>query len=200
MSKFTEWAAIQRFARLGVQVKDGQVSTFGGLVRRDYGPLAGAQAVVTNGANVHRVKAGLAAGAILGPVGLLTALPKKAKATALVVFADGTVHERKLDGNAAVRAAQAEAVRFNALAANAPPAETVPPRTGTLAEKAAAAQESTAGLTYSECKPGRDAFKAARRAGLSHEEARQASREALDEVRRRKAAGAGEPAEGEPSS
>jgi hypothetical protein len=35
------------------------------------------------------------------------------KATAFVIFADGTYHEARLDGNAAVRAAQAE---FNLVA------------------------------------------------------------------------------------
>lgn len=33
-----------------------------------------------------------------------------------MIFADGTYHEAGLDGNAAVRAAQAEAVRFNLMA------------------------------------------------------------------------------------
>jgi hypothetical protein len=48
-----------------------------------------------------------------------------------------------------------------------------------LQSAAEQARESKAGLTYRECKPGRDAYKSARRAGKSVEEARQASRAAL---------------------
>ena len=50
-----------------------------------------------------------ASGAVLlGPVGLLPGLSKKSTANAFVVFADATFRERKLDGNAVVRRAQAE--------------------------------------------------------------------------------------------
>jgi Short C-terminal domain len=57
------------------------------------------------------------------PVGL-TGLATKTRATAFVIFAGGTYHETALDGNAAVRAAQAEAVKFNLMAgAPAPPAQ-----------------------------------------------------------------------------
>jgi hypothetical protein len=56
----------------------------------------------------------------------------------------------------------------------------------TLQEHARQAREAAAGLTYRECKPGRDAHKAAIRAGKSREEAHQASMAALHEVRRQK--------------
>jgi hypothetical protein len=79
-------------------------------------PLKGAHAEVTAGTRVHRVAGATLGTAALGPAGALLGLSKKAKATAFVVFEDGTVHERKLDGNAAVRGAQADAVKFNALA------------------------------------------------------------------------------------
>lgn len=46
----------------------------------------------------------------------LAGLATKTRATAFVIFADGSYHENTLDGNAAVRAAQAEAVKFNLLA------------------------------------------------------------------------------------
>lgn len=58
------------------------------------------------------------------------------------------------------------------------------------------ARAVAAGLTYRECKPGRDAAKAARRAGKSPEEAHLASLAALAEVRRQKygdAPGLGKP-------
>ncbi|MGO9079915.1 MAG: hypothetical protein ACLQDY_12855 [Streptosporangiaceae bacterium] len=105
-------------ANLGVVVKDGDVWTMPVLQRPSrIGSLIGAVAEVTDGTRVHRVGAAVAGTVLLGPVGALPGLSRKSKATAFVVFADGTLHEHKLDGNAAVRQAQAEAVRFNTLAA-----------------------------------------------------------------------------------
>jgi putative oligomerization/nucleic acid binding protein len=54
------------------------------------------------------------------PVGF-AGLATKTKAAAFVIFADGTYHETELNGNAAVRAAQAEAVKFNLMAGTATP-------------------------------------------------------------------------------
>jgi len=55
------------------------------------------------------------------PVGL-AGLATKTKATAFVIFADGVYHETALNDNAAVRAAQAEAVKFNLMTGtHAPP-------------------------------------------------------------------------------
>lgn len=106
------------FATLRVKVKDGEVLAYP-LGSRRLGPLAGSSAEVTDGTRVHRV-AGAAAGAVLlGAPGLLAGLATKSKATAFVIFAGGTCRETKLDGNAAVRKAQAEAVRFNLLAGHA---------------------------------------------------------------------------------
>jgi hypothetical protein len=57
------------------------------------------------------------------PVGL-AGLATKTKAVAFVIFTDGKYHETELNSNAAVRDAQAQAVKFNLLAASlAPPAE-----------------------------------------------------------------------------
>ena len=50
-------------------------------------------------------------------VGLIIGLTKKSKAVAFVVFEDGTVHERKLDGPNMISRAQRDVVKFNALAA-----------------------------------------------------------------------------------
>jgi hypothetical protein len=50
-------------------------------------------------------------------VALLPGVLRKSKAVAFVVFASGIVHERKLDGNMMIRAAQRDAMKFNALAA-----------------------------------------------------------------------------------
>jgi putative oligomerization/nucleic acid binding protein len=55
------------------------------------------------------------------PIGL-AGLATKTKADAAVVFPDGTVHMSPLDGNFAVREAQKQVVRFNAMAGAAAPA------------------------------------------------------------------------------
>jgi hypothetical protein len=82
---------------------------------RPLGPLAGAEAIVTDGA-----QAWSPGRAMFMPVGLV-GLASKTKADAAVVFSDGTVHTVALDGNNAVREAQKEVVQFNALAGTATP-------------------------------------------------------------------------------
>jgi len=85
---------------------------------RPLGPLAGAHAMVTDGA-----QAWSPGRAMFLPIGL-AALATKTKANAAVVFSDGTVHLTSLDGNNAVREAQKQVVQFNALAAAAAPTPT----------------------------------------------------------------------------
>ncbi len=114
------------FRALGVQVlvDDGDVYTIGLQnseakinASRLLGPLAGAQAMVTDGS-----QAWSPGRAMLLPIAL-TGLATKTKADAAVVFPDGTVHTSPLDGNTGVREAQKQVVQFNALAgANAPAA------------------------------------------------------------------------------
>ena len=102
---------------LGVRIEDDQVSTLPGLAKsRRLGPLEGAHAEVTAGTRRHRIGAAAVAAPLSLGAGLLIGLTKKSKATAFVVFADGTVHERKLDGASMISSAQRDAVRFNALA------------------------------------------------------------------------------------
>lgn len=77
---------------------------------RPLGPLAGAEATVTDGS-----QAWSPGRAMLMPIALAP-LATKTQADAVVVFRDGTVHTAALDGNYAVRLAQREAAEFNALA------------------------------------------------------------------------------------
>jgi hypothetical protein len=107
------------FPALGVQVREGAVQSYGApLGTEALGQLAGAEARLTDGS-----QAWSPGRAVFMPVGF-TGLATKTKATAFVIFADGTYHEATLNGNAAVRGAQAEAVKFNLLAgAPAPPAQ-----------------------------------------------------------------------------
>lgn len=119
---------------LGVAVRDGHVfrAEVGVMTGRDQGrplgDLAGAHAEVTGGRAGHRRSGharmvdAVAASALLGPAGLLAAVSRRGtRGTAFVVFADGTVHERQASGGPGLRRAQADAVRFNALAAASRP-------------------------------------------------------------------------------
>jgi Short C-terminal domain len=96
------------FPALCVQVRGDAVESY--ATDAVLGPLAGAEARLTDGSQAW--SPGRAAFMPLALAGLAT----KTKATAFVIFADGTYAESALDGNAAVRAAQAEAVRFNLMA------------------------------------------------------------------------------------
>ena len=103
---------------LGVRIEDGYVSTLPGLLKsRRLGPVKGAHAEVTAGTRHHRVGAAIAAAPLSLGAGLLLGLTKKSKAVAFVVFADGTVHERKLEGANMISIAQRDEVKFNALVA-----------------------------------------------------------------------------------
>ncbi|HEX6450959.1 MAG TPA: hypothetical protein VF060_16025 [Trebonia sp.] len=100
---------------LGVRIGGGSVHVNEWRGRR-LGDLAGAHAELTDGTRPHRVGAALVTAPLSLGAGLLIGLTRKSKASAFVVFADGTVHERKLDGKSAISAAQRDAVKFNALA------------------------------------------------------------------------------------
>jgi hypothetical protein len=107
------------FPALGIQVREGAVEAYGApLGARALGQLAGAEARLTEGS-----QAWSPGRAMFMPVGF-TGLATKTKATAFVIFADGTYHETALNDNATVRAAQAEAVKFNLMAGQpAPPVQ-----------------------------------------------------------------------------
>jgi hypothetical protein len=100
------------FPALGVQVRgkvvEGYAAPSGAAA---LGSLAGSEARLTDGS-----QAWSPGRAIFLPVGL-AGLATKTKAAAFVIFADGKYHETALDGNAAIRAAQAEAIKFNLMAA-----------------------------------------------------------------------------------
>lgn len=99
------------FPALGVQVRGEAVESYAApFGAAALGPLAGAQARLTDGS-----QAWSPGRAVFLPVGL-AGLATKTKAAAFVIFADGTYHETALNGNIAVRAAQAEAVKFNLMA------------------------------------------------------------------------------------
>lgn len=104
------------FPALGVQVRGAVVEAYGAPTgAAALGALAGAEARLTDGS-----QAWSPGRALFLPVGL-AGLATKTKAAAFVIFADGKYHETELNGNAAVREAQAQAVKFNLLAATLTP-------------------------------------------------------------------------------
>ena len=111
------------FPGLGVCVRDGTVYTGTFTGGNLLGELKGAQAEIADATKAQMIRAGLtsgvALGTLIGPVALLPGVFRKSKAVAFVVFTDGIVREHKLDGNMAIRAAQRDVVKFNALAAAA---------------------------------------------------------------------------------
>jgi Short C-terminal domain len=120
---------------LGVAICGGEVyreEPFG--LHNRLGPLAGAHAEVTGGQSGRRRSGAVraldaaTAAAVIGPAGLAAGASRKAvRGTAFVIFADSTVHEAAMADQATLVRAQADAIRFNALAAasSQTPTETV---------------------------------------------------------------------------
>jgi Short C-terminal domain len=99
------------FPALGVQVRGDRVERCGMWIDPlVLGPLAGAQAQLTDGS-----QAWSPGRAVFLPISF-AGLATKTKAHAFVIFPDGSYHEQPLDGNKAVRDAQGEALKFNLLA------------------------------------------------------------------------------------
>jgi hypothetical protein len=106
------------FPALGIRVEGSTIraTTLAGLrAGAVLGGLAGAEAVVTGNSGLRLGRAGLA---MLNPVvGLAGLLAGSRQAYAITGLADGTAHERKLEGKAMIAQAGREAARFNILAA-----------------------------------------------------------------------------------
>jgi hypothetical protein len=107
------------FHALGVQILKGDDKVYTIGVQDPYektnssrvlGPLAGAEAKVTDGTSTFSLGK-----AMFMPLAT-AALARKETADAMIVFADGTVHSVALDGSGPVRQARKECVQFNARA------------------------------------------------------------------------------------
>lgn len=105
--------AERHFRGLGVKVVSGNVYS-AGFTSRLLGPLEGAEASVQTRRS-HRVGAAVDATLLLGPIGMLASVTKKDLGTAVIAFADGSVHTTRLDGKLAIRAAAEHAAGFNAM-------------------------------------------------------------------------------------
>ena len=133
---------------LGVMVRaDGTVRdpTWG----RQLGLLAGAHAEVTSSFQHHRGGAAVSGAVLttamgLGPAGALAGFSKKSVAVAVIVFADGTIHQHNLDGAYAIRQAEVGAIAFNAMTQAAAMKDGVPAASSGELQVGALAPESIA--------------------------------------------------------
>jgi hypothetical protein len=102
------------FRTLGVRVEDGTVCTarLFPIDRQRLGALAGAEAAVTADSGMRLSRAAFHT-LLAGPAGLVMG---QRDAYALISFADGKMHERKLTGKTRIQAARQEAMKFNILA------------------------------------------------------------------------------------
>jgi hypothetical protein len=172
-------------SELGVRVKGNEVRQTGLTwnTSRYLGPLVGACAGVMD------VKPA-SPGAMLSSI-VIGNVPRVGNI--FIAFANGSRHELPLrqGSPAQMREVDAAVARFNAMVDVASPEAEEITRTW-IRQRAretlrqARVDRPSAGLSYRECKPGRDAYKAARRAGLSREDASQASRDALARFREAK--------------
>lgn len=99
------------FLNLGVQVREGMVCTlaFGG--GKLLGPLAGAQAQVSEAGSV-KAGAAIAHSLLAGPAGLYMG---RRSSYVFITFSDGTFHKKEIRGKSAWRSAQQEALEFNVM-------------------------------------------------------------------------------------
>ena len=109
-AQWRRFTAKTTFVYLGVVVADDTIYRLSCPGRQAciLGPLAGATAEVTDGTSRHTLSR------LIAVVG--SALSKKTSAAAFVVTADGELARHKLDGVIPVRQAQAQSIKFNALA------------------------------------------------------------------------------------
>jgi hypothetical protein len=117
--EFVRAGTVIVFRAFGVQVLQGddKVYTIGMQDSwaktngsRLLGPLAGAEAKVTDGTSAFSLGKAMIMPLATAP------LARKETADAMIVFADGAVHSVALDGSSAVRQARKECVQFNAQA------------------------------------------------------------------------------------
>jgi len=105
------------FLGLGVVVRDLKVLEWSTAVARVLGPLAGAQAGIAGPLKTRGAVSAAALTVAFGATGAVAALARRGtKPFAYVVFPDGTLHQTPLGDKKVAARAQADVLRFNALA------------------------------------------------------------------------------------
>lgn len=107
------------FLGLGVVIHDDQVLIWSTTVKHVLGPLSGAQAGIAGSIKTRGGGTAVAATAAFGVLGAVGALGARgSKPFAYVVFPDGTLHQNEISDKRVAARAQADVLRFNAVAAN----------------------------------------------------------------------------------
>jgi hypothetical protein len=108
------------FLGLGVIARDGKVRLWSTTVVRKLGPLAGAQAGIAGPLKTSGAVSAAALTVTFGATGAVAALARRGtKPFAYVVFPDGTLYQTPLGDKKLAARAQADVLRFNALAETA---------------------------------------------------------------------------------
>lgn len=106
------------FLGLGVVIHGDYVLVWSTTVKHVLGPLSGAQAGIAGPIKTRGAGTALAATAAFGGLGAIGALAARgSKPFAYVVFPDGTLHQNEIIDKRVAARAQADVLRFNALAA-----------------------------------------------------------------------------------
>jgi len=106
------------FLGLGVVVRDGEVLLWSTTIKQVLGPLTCAQAGIAGPVKTRGAGTAVAATVAFGALGAVGALATRgSKPFAYVVFPDGTLHQNALSDKRVAARAQADVLRFNALAA-----------------------------------------------------------------------------------
>jgi hypothetical protein len=110
----------EEFLALGVVVGNGRVREWSTTVVRVLGPLAGAQAGIAGPMKTSGAVSAAALTVTFGAAGAVAALARRGtKPFAYVVFPDGTLYQTPLADKKFAARAQADVLRFNALAETA---------------------------------------------------------------------------------
>jgi hypothetical protein len=106
------------FLGLGVVIRDDEVLVWSTTIVHVLGALAGAQAGIVGPIKTRGAGTAVAATAAFGVLGAVGAIGARgSKPFAYVVFPDGTLHQNELSDKRVAARAQADVLRFNALAA-----------------------------------------------------------------------------------
>lgn len=106
------------FLGLGVVIRDDEVLVWSTTIVHVLGALAGAQAGIAGPIKTRGAGTAVAATAAFGVLGAVGAIGARgSKPFAYVVFPDGILHQNELSDKRVAARAQADVLRFNALAA-----------------------------------------------------------------------------------
>jgi len=131
------------FLGLGVVIKGDEVLVWSTTLKHVLGRLSGAQAGIAGAIKTRGAGTAVAATVAFGALGAVGALGARgSKPFAYVVFPDGTLHQNEIGDKRVATRAQADVLRFNALAAKRDLCDGMTPRDHRRIDPAAAGYPS----------------------------------------------------------